>query len=42
MAIRKGRGEDEGANNAFLTSTTLVLITGITLALIGVLFERVK
>lgn len=38
MAIRKGRGDNEGANNAFLTSSLLVLITGITLTLIGLLF----
>lgn len=38
MAIRKGRGDHEGANNAFLTSAALVVITGIILTLIGVLF----
>jgi len=38
MAIRKGRGEHEGANNAFMTSAMLVLIAGIVLTLIGVLF----
>lgn len=38
MAIRKGRGDHEGANQAFLTSSTLVLLTGFILTLIGVLF----
>ena len=38
MAIRKGRGNHEGANNAFLTSSTLVVSTGIILTLIGVFF----
>lgn len=38
MAIRKGRRDHEGANNAFLTSSVLVLTTGIVLTLIGVLF----
>ena len=38
MAIRKGRGDHKGANQAFLTSTTLVLLTGFILTLVGVLF----
>lgn len=38
MAIRKGRGDHNGANHAFLTSAALVLVTGIILTLVGVLF----
>lgn len=40
MAIRKGRGENVGANNAFLISTVLVLMSGIALTLVGVLFPH--
>lgn len=40
MAIRKGRGDHEGANNAFLASTVLVLTTGLILTLVGALFPQ--
>lgn len=38
MSIRKGRGDDKGANQAFMTSVTLVSIVGIFMLLIGSLF----
>lgn len=40
MAIRKGRGENEGANHAFMTSATLVLAAGIFMTLIGTAFPK--
>lgn len=40
MAIRKGRGDREGANHAFLASTVLVLASGLVLPLIGWLFSH--
>lgn len=39
-AIRLGRGDTEGANQAFLHATTISLGIGILLMLIGMLFSR--
>lgn len=38
MSIRKGRGDNEGANKAFMTSVSLVSIIGIFMLLVGTIF----
>ena len=38
MSIRKGRGDNKGANQAFMTSTLLVSAIGIIMTLIGAIF----
>lgn len=40
MAIRKGHGDHDGVNHAFLTSTVFVLATGFLLTLVGALLPE--
>lgn len=38
MSIRKGRGDNEGANKAFMTSVSFAAVIGILMMLIGTIF----
>lgn len=40
IAIRMGRGDKEGANNAFMTSLTLTVLTAVILTVAGTVFSQ--